>query len=99
VLALVALAGLAGIAPLGLLGLLTPGVLMLLPALLLAGILLAGRYPGERLIARLARSRAPRRRPVGRVQIPPRPAPASTRGGRLIAASLAGRAPPVLAAG
>jgi hypothetical protein len=67
----------------------------LLPALLLLGALLLGRYPGERLILAVAARR--RRRPV--------PAPASPRrhlsfarptprGGALLGAALAGRAPP-----
>lgn len=71
------------------------GLLYLAPTLLLAGLLLAGHYPGERLIARLAGHRRERRRARGgRPRLhrrPPRKAPC---GGLLIALSLAGRGPP-----
>jgi hypothetical protein len=75
------------------------GLLYLLPALVLVVALLIKRYPGERLLAQLAARRArPRRRA--------RPLPAARRielpvphGGRLIAVSLAGRAPPPAWAG
>ena len=69
-------------------------MLGLLPALLLAAALIAGRYPGERILSRLR----PRgyRRPVGGR----RPGAASfvrsvsRRRGELISRALAGRAPP-----
>ena len=71
------------------------------PILLLLVPLLAGRYVGEERIARLARAvRIRRRRPA------PSAAPAAAhrvpvlpRGGRLIAASLAVRPPPLSATG
>ena len=49
------------------------GALYLLPALLLAVVLLAGRRPGERLIVALHRRRAPRA--ARRVRVHSRPAP------------------------
>jgi hypothetical protein len=65
------------------------GVAYLCPFL----VLLADRYPGERLIASTSEP-APRRRP----QTTHRPAVSfaalAPRGGRLLASSLAGRAPP-----
>ena len=67
----------------------------LAPALLLGLPLVAGRYPGERpLVRALAGRRArPRRvprcaRPAARVFV------LTPRGGRLVAAALAGRGPP-----
>ena len=74
------------------------GVLYLLPAVLLGVALMAGRRPGERLIVALHR----RARRVGRTGSAATPGltPARRaerifpRGGRLIAAALAGRAPP-----
>jgi hypothetical protein len=74
-------------------------VLLASPALVLALPLLAGRYVGERRIARLAaRLAAPRARAarVGLARLPraPRVLP---RGGCLLAASLAERGPPLLA--
>jgi hypothetical protein len=81
---------------------LVEGALYLLPALLLAAALLA-RRPGERLIVALHRRYAQRARRAGSVA--PlgvrlaHPAEHSfPRGGRLIAAALAGRAPPAWAA-
>jgi hypothetical protein len=75
------------------------GLLYLLPALVLVVALLVKRYPGERLLVALAARRArPRRRArllpaVSRIELP------VPRGGRLIAVSLAGRAPPPAWAG
>jgi hypothetical protein len=79
---------------------LSPDVLLAVPAALLLLPLLAGRYVGEDGLARLARSRtaaAPRRSPqrIGARRRAPRVLP---RGGRLIAAALAERGPPVAAA-
>ena len=76
---------------------LNPDVLLAAPALLLFLPLLAGRYVGEDGLLRVAaRSRAPRVRAVSS----PRPALRAprtvARGGRLIAAALAERAPPAL---
>jgi hypothetical protein len=89
----------AGVALLGSVGAVAPGVLMFLPALLLAAALLAGRYPGEQLLARCVRARPRSRSANAGVPVPERQISVFPRGGRLIAAALAGRAPPVLAAG
>jgi hypothetical protein len=73
-------------------------VLFLLPAFLLACALIARRYPGERIIERLRIARGLRRsRPSSRSWRPRSHSPAHQRGGRLIAVSLAGRAPPLVA--
>jgi len=70
------------------------GLLYLAPALLLAALLLGGRYPGERVLARPLRRRfTPRRRPLRRA-LPRPPRRTTPRGGLLIAAGLAGRGPP-----
>jgi hypothetical protein len=71
-------------------------LMYLLPALVLAVILLVRRYPGERVIERLrlARSRRPRARAVSSPRPRRRPDP-RLGGGRLIAVSLGGRAPPL----
>ncbi|HST55653.1 MAG TPA: hypothetical protein VLJ42_07135 [Solirubrobacteraceae bacterium] len=70
-------------------------LLCLLPALVLGGVLLARRYPGERLLLRIARNRRPQ---SGRAQAF---RSASThrlthmpRGGLLMAFALAVRPPP-----
>jgi hypothetical protein len=76
------------------------GLLYLAPLLVLAAALLAGRYPGEVLLARMAtrRRRSPRvtaARAGGGA--PPRgPARIPARGGLLLGRALAGRAPPVV---
>jgi hypothetical protein len=71
-------------------------LLCLVPALLLGCMLFARRYPGERLLARLARPPAGKRRriglsraAVGRVASP------MPRGGLLMGRSLAVRPPPL----
>ncbi len=66
------------------------------PLLALLIVLLAGRYPGERALDRLRLTLRPRRRSrtLGR-RLGALAEPMSWRGGRLIAVSLAGRAPPV----
>ncbi len=71
-------------------------VLLVLPVLLFALPLLAGRYVGEEHLARLAAAFvATRRRPAGSLPTTARRSPlAVPRGGRLIAASLAVRPPP-----
>jgi hypothetical protein len=78
------------------------GLLLLSPALVLALPLLAGRYFGEDALERLAaRVAVPRRRRRVAGGPPParrRPRVRAIRGGRLIAAALAERAPPVMAA-
>jgi hypothetical protein len=76
------------------------GALYLLPALLLVGVLL-GRRPGERLLVALHRRRAFRSGKLRTAKPGLRLAhPTESffpRGGRLIAAALAGRAPPAWA--
>lgn len=70
-------------------------LLYLAPVALLVLMLLSRRYPGERMLERLA-GRA--RRPARRVVRGPRPrtrAVSAVAGGVLLAAGLAGRAPPV----
>jgi hypothetical protein len=94
-----AVAAIGLLASLGSLGALAPGVLMLLPPLLLALVLLAGRYPGERLIERWRRARPRARQALAAVLVPRRRPLQLVRGGRLIAAALAGRAPPLPVAG
>ncbi len=74
------------------------GLMYLAPALVLAVVMLGRRYPGERIIERLREARATR--PRARAVSAPRPRQsprAHRRGGRLIAVSLAGRAPPLVA--
>jgi peptidoglycan/LPS O-acetylase OafA/YrhL len=79
-------------------GALDGGLMFMLPALALAAILFAGRYPGERVIARLGSPRARRLPRRAKGFAAPRARPLrQPRGGRLIAASLAGRAPPLVA--
>jgi hypothetical protein len=73
-----------------------PGLLYLAPALLLLLVLSLGRYPGERMLIRAARAL---RRGPGSANSEPRVRRiallAFPRGGKLLAMSLAGRAPPV----
>jgi hypothetical protein len=71
-------------------------LLALLPPLLLAVPLLAGRYVGEGAIERLAARVAPAARLRRRgTRVPLRPAPSrAVSGGRLLAAGLARRGPP-----
>ncbi len=72
------------------------GLLYLVPALVLAALLLGGRYPGERALERLRLEFAPRPRARAANSSRPRRRPdARLGGGRLIAVSLGGRAPPL----
>lgn len=73
-------------------------LLYLAPALLLAILLLAGRYPGEELLVRAARRRstAGRRRRETRLARRRGITIVSLRGGVLLASGMAGRAPPAL---
>jgi hypothetical protein len=72
------------------------GVLTLLPALVLAVMMLTRPYLGEQAIARLRRAgRSRRPRGVATLGGYLCPEVAVARGGRLIAAALAGRAPPL----
>jgi len=77
----------------------TEALLFMAPALLIAVPLVAGRYVGEELIARLAARRARRPRPRRAIALPaPAKAPVfPPRGARLIAHSLAKRPPPAVA--
>lgn len=94
---LLACALLAPLATLPLLhGAVAAALLALAPALVIVATLLAGRYPGARALAALA-ARA-RRRPAP-AALPAAPLLGGRivpRGGLLLAASLAGRAPPEL---
>jgi hypothetical protein len=74
----------------------TDVLLFLAPALLVAAPLLAGRYVGEELIAKLAtkRVRERRRASASATRAPRAPASWLPRGTRLIAFSLAERPPP-----
>jgi hypothetical protein len=73
----------------------TDTLLFLAPALLIAIPLIAGRYVGEKLIARLVARRTKRRRPANASNPAQRqPAGWLPRGTRLIAFSLAERPPP-----
>ena len=77
------------------------GVLLLLaPAIVMALLLVFGRYPGARVLARVLERRRPRRRRTGEIRSSlPRPdRRRSPRGGALLALALAGRAPPRLVA-
>jgi hypothetical protein len=99
VVALVLAVGLLGLMALdgGMASSLWEGLLYLLPALLLLLVLLARRYPGERLVQAL---RIRRTRLAARVCAAGRRIElAIPSGGRLIAVSLAGRAPPLPRAG
>lgn len=83
----------------GQLGPMQGGVLIMLPALLLAVAMLTRPYLGERIIRRLRVRRARRPRlSAHRVHLPHLPARV-VRGGRLIAMALAGRAPPLALVG
>jgi hypothetical protein len=72
------------------------GLLCVAPARALAAILLARRYPGERLLLAARAGRTPRRLRPSSVLRPRRPAAARVaRGGLLIASRLAERPPPL----
>jgi hypothetical protein len=93
-----ALIALAALALSGALGAVQGGVLIMLPALLLALVMFTRPYLGEEAIARLRVRRASRQRDldtpacaIARLRTPTR----TLRGGRLIAVALAGRAPPL----
>src|SRR5271168_4407778 len=73
--------------------------LIALVALALATMMLTRPYLGERAIARLRLRSPPRRRAAAGSGVRPRPRASVARGGRLIAAALAGRAPPRALAG
>lgn len=71
-------------------------LLYLLPALMLVCVLLAGRYPGERVLARRMRPGAtPARRAAGSLVRARRPVALVPRGGLLMGFALAVRPPPL----
>jgi len=70
------------------------GLLMLLPALTMAALLVVWPYPGLELILRIAARRRPRPGRTRTRRVHRRRPLLVARGGRLIAASLGGRAPP-----
>jgi hypothetical protein len=73
------------------------GILFLLPALALALVLLARRYPGEHTLTRLRASRRARwARPRASLPRAARRHAVAAHGGLLIARSLAVRPPPAL---
>jgi hypothetical protein len=78
---------------------LSPDVLLAVPALMLVLPLLAGRYVGEEGLVRLAgRAVIARRRSPAQLGVRRRAPRVLPRGGRLIAAALAERGPPLAAA-
>lgn len=68
------------------------GAAYLAPAMLVFALVWRGHYPGERLL--IARLPAPSRTRAHRMSAPPQFSVCLPRGGRLLAAALAGRAPP-----
>lgn len=96
---ILALVALAALALSGTIGSLQAGTLTMLPALALAVAMLTRPYLGERVIARLRARRARRPGAASSKTAPRRPRIRIARGGRLIAAALAGRAPPLALAG
>jgi hypothetical protein len=97
--AVLALLALAALALSGAIDPLQSGVLTMAPALALALAMLTRPYFGERVIARLRCSRTRHRDATARQTLPPRPSAHVARGGLLIAAALAGRAPPLALVG
>ena len=75
----------------------TDTLLFMAPALLIVAPLIAGRYLGEELIAKLVakRTRRPRLSVVAPISIPRPPLAWSPRGTRLLAFSRAERPPPL----
>jgi hypothetical protein len=95
-----ALIALTALALSGRLGAVQGGVLIMLPALLLAVVMYTRPYLGEQAIVRLRRGRRKRRLGTTACALaPPRSPARASRGGRLIAVALAGRAPPLALAG
>jgi hypothetical protein len=77
------------------LALLAPGfAAAFAPLLVLVALLLAGRFPGERIIERLAQRRRGRRYPRPVSVSSRRPVPVVRRVGRAVAFALAVRPPP-----
>lgn len=74
------------------------GLLFLMPALVAAALLLAGRYPGERAVHRLRGTRSrPRRRASAVLPALRNPVWPRIGSGELLARRLAGRGPPMTA--
>jgi hypothetical protein len=97
--AVLALVAFAAVALSGKLGGTQGGALIMLPALLLAVVMLTRPYLGERTIARL-RVRHFRHRLAGAYVLGPLCSPTrAASGGRLIAVALAGHAPPLALVG
>jgi hypothetical protein len=96
---LVALIALVALALGGAIDPLQSGALTMLPALALATMMLTRPYLGERAIVRLRSRRSRRPSAMARIVVRRRPCASVARGGRLIAAALAGRAPPLALAG
>jgi hypothetical protein len=73
-----------------------PAVAYLAPALVILFVLVGGSYPGDEALMRVAadRVRPPWRRSPSAVAHPRLPGARLPRGGRLVGAALAGRAPP-----
>jgi hypothetical protein len=94
-----ALSALTAVALCGKLGGMQGGVLIVLPALLLAVVMLTHPYLGERAIGKLRVSRARRSSTAVPAVARPRSPERAVRGGRLIAVALAGRAPPLALVG
>jgi hypothetical protein len=72
------------------------GLLCMAPAVALLAVLFTRRYPGEKLLLRLAARRdgRPRRRSAGTCRLPQLPAMQVPRGGLLMGFALAVRPPP-----
>ncbi len=95
---MIVLAALTAVWTLGMLALgVGDALIYLAPALLILVPLLYGRYPGDDALVRAARRGRPQRRRLPAADPPRRRACISVllpRGGRLVGAALAGRAPP-----
>ena len=87
---------LAGVALLALAGAPAEAAAYLLPAAVLAALLLLGGYPGERALLAIARRSASAARPgrPPRAALPRAPQLLLPRGGRLLGSALAVRPPP-----
>lgn len=83
----------------GKLGAMQGGALIMLPALLLAVVMLTRPYLGERAIGKLGVHRTRRVRATAPAAARTRSFDYAVRGGRLIATALAGRAPPLALVG
>ena len=98
-LGLLALVALAALALSAAIDPLQSGALTMLPAVALAAVMLIRPYPGARAITRRRARRMRRARRATLVAAPLLAPTRLVRGGRLISAALAGRAPPPARAG